>query len=195
MVLTDWAFHVARSKLEDSLPRRWAHVQGVARQARSVRAVAGQDADLLEVAAILHDVGYAPDLATTRFHPVDGAVFLAEIGAPERLVNLVAHHSYAALEARLRGLEGELGHFSDEQGPVRDALWYCDQTTSPDGEIVAARARAAEIKDRYGPDHLVTRFITEAAPELLAAVERTERRIGIAIGSYPRYGALRPWRP
>jgi putative nucleotidyltransferase with HDIG domain len=183
MALTDWAFHVARSKLEDSLPRRWAHVQGVARQARSVRAVAGQDADLLEAAAILHDVGYAPDLATTRFHPVDGAVFLAEIGAPERLVNLVAHHSYAALEARLRGLEGELAHFSDEQGPIRDALWYCDQTTSPDGEIVTAQARVAEIKDRYGPNHLVTRFITEAAPELLAAVERTERRIGTPIVS------------
>lgn len=178
MPLTGWAYNVARAKLAESLPRRWAHVQGVARQARSVREVAGQDGDLLEAAAILHDVGYAPDLAATGFHPLDGAVFLAEVGAPDRIVHLVAHHSYAALEARLRGLEGELARFIDERGVVRDALWYCDQTTSPDGEVVTPQARAAEIKDRYGPDHLVTRFITEAAPELLAAAERTERRIG-----------------
>jgi putative nucleotidyltransferase with HDIG domain len=181
MRLYDWAFDVARLKLEHPVPQRWAHVQGVARQARCIHAVAGPDADLLEAAAVLHDVGYAPDLAKTGFHPLDGAVFLAEAGAPDRLVNLVAHHSYAALEARMRGLEHEQARFEDEQGPVRDALWYCDQTTSPHGNPVTAQARIAEIKDRYGPDHLVTRFITQAAPELLAAVERTEQRIGVPV--------------
>ena len=62
-------------------------------------------------------------------------------------------------------------------GCSRDALWYCDLTTSPDGEPVGAGDRIAEIKQRYGPGHIVTRFITEGAPELLAAVERTERRL------------------
>ncbi len=141
-----------------------------------MQAVAGSDADLLETAAVLHDVGYAPDVARTGLHPLDGAVFLAEAGAPDRLVNLVAHHSYARLEAQMRGLEHELAQFEDEQGPVSDALWYCDQTTSPAGEPVTAQARVAEIEQRYGPGHLVTRVVTEAAPELLAAVERTEQR-------------------
>jgi hypothetical protein len=183
MRLNDWAFDVAQSKLEHPMPQRWAHVQGVALKARSVRVVAGPDADLLEAAAVLHDVGYAPDLTRTGFHPLDGAVFLAEAGAPDRLVNLVAHHSYARLEAQMRDLEHELALFEDEQGPVRDALWYCDQTTSPHGDPVTAQARIAEIKHRYGPDHLVTRFISEAAPELLAAVHRTEQRIGAPIAS------------
>jgi hypothetical protein len=44
---------------------------------------------------------------------------------------------------------------------------------------MAAAERIAEIKQRYGPDHLVTRFITLATPELLAAVDRTERLLGI----------------
>jgi hypothetical protein len=35
----------------------------------------------------------------------------------------------------------------------------------------------AEIRQRYGPGHVVTRFIDGGAPELLAAVERTERRL------------------
>lgn len=171
-----WAFEVAEQKLAEFLPRRWAHVQGVAERARSLRPVAGEEADLLEAAAILHDVGYAPDLATTAFHPLDGAVFLREIGAPERLVHLVAHHSYAALEAELRGLSAELAEFDDEQGPLRDALWYCDLNTTPDGERVDARGRIAESKQRYGPDHLVTTFIKNASPELLAAVDRTQQR-------------------
>jgi hypothetical protein len=78
------------------------------------------------------------------------------------------------LEAELRGLADEMTRFHDEQGPVRDALWYCDQTTSPFGEPVSHRDRIAEIQGRYGPGHLVTRFITDAAPELRAAVGRTE---------------------
>ena len=94
-----------------------------------------------------------------------------------RVVNLVARHSYAILEAELRGLGRPLAAFPDERGALRDALWYCDLTTSPDGEPVRAGDRIAEIKQRYGAGHIVTRFITEGAPELLAAVERTERRL------------------
>jgi len=176
MSLATWAFEISAAKLADTLPRRWQHVQGVARQARSLRTMAGSDAELLEAAAILHDVGYAPDLVDTGFHPIDGATYLARAGAPERLVHLVAHHSFATYEAELRGLEDEMEGFEDERGSIRDALWYCDITTSPDGETVEAEDRIAEIKQRYGPEHLVTTFITGAAPELLAAVERTRRR-------------------
>ncbi|WP_246195452.1 HD domain-containing protein [Halopolyspora algeriensis] len=177
MTLFAWAYGVAEHKLASVLPRRWEHVQGVARQARSLQPMAGSDADLLESAAILHDVGYAPDIAHTGFHPLDGANFLHLIDAPARLVHLVAHHSYAALEADLRELSAELSEFEDERGSLRDALWYCDLTTTPDGEVIDARDRIAEIQQRYGPDHLVTRFITQASPELLAVVDRTERRL------------------
>lgn len=180
--LAAWAFEIAADKFSERLPQRWLHVQGVARQARSLADLAGHDADLLEAAAYLHDVGYAPDLAVTGFHPVDGANFLSSLEAPERLVHLVAHHSYAALEAELRGLTEELAPFVDERGVIRDALWYCDQTTGPAGEEVSATARHAEIKQRYGPDHLVTEFIERGADELLGAVDRTERRLGVVIG-------------
>ena len=67
-----WAERLARTLLEGPLPRRWAHVQGVAAQARSLAPMLGDDADLLEAAAWLHDIGYAPDLAKTGFHPLDG---------------------------------------------------------------------------------------------------------------------------
>jgi HD superfamily phosphodiesterase len=67
--------------------------------------VIGQDSGLLRAAAVLHDVGYAPRLATTGFHPLDGARFLRDVhGGDERLVRLVANHSFALLEAEARGL-------------------------------------------------------------------------------------------
>jgi putative nucleotidyltransferase with HDIG domain len=182
MSMFQWAFQVVEAKLAGVLPRRWSHVQGVARQARTLRAISRADHDLLEAAAILHDIGYAPELVRTGFHPLDGAVYLAEIDAPERLVNLVAHHSFAAHEAALRGLSDELSCFRDEGGRIRDALWYCDLTTSPDGDKVGVRERLQEIQQRYGPSDLVTRFITEASEELMAAVDRTAERL-VAVSS------------
>ncbi len=162
--------------MAEALPRRWTHVQGVAGQASRVAASLALG-EVLVAAAWLHDIGYAPGVADTGFHPLDGARHLAALGAPVRIVNLVARHSYAILEAELRGLGPHVGAFPDESGVLRDALWYCDLTTSPDGEPVAAGDRMAEIRQRYGPGHIVTRFIDEGTPELLAAVERTERRL------------------
>jgi putative nucleotidyltransferase with HDIG domain len=168
---------MARRVLAEALPRRWQHVQGVAGKAHRVAAALALSREVLVSAAWLHDIGYAPDLAETGFHPLDGARYLAGLGAPERVVNLVARHSNAILEAELRGIGDLVAAFPDEGGALRDALWYSDLTTSPDGQPVSAPDRVTEIKDRYGPGHIVTRFITDGAPELLAAVERTERRL------------------
>lgn len=166
---------LASSHLAADLPQRWQHVQGVARRAVQIAPSVTDSGDTLVCAAWLHDIGYAPAMAVTGFHPLDGARFLAAAGVSHRVVDLVAHHSCAVLEADLRGLAAKLADFDDEHSAVRDALWYCDITTSPEGEPVAATERIAEIKSRYGPGHLVTRFITLATPDLLAAVGRTEQ--------------------
>ena len=59
------AEQLARALLQESLPRHWAHVQGMASRARGLASVLGADADLLQAAAWLHDIGYAPGLAVT----------------------------------------------------------------------------------------------------------------------------------
>src|SRR6185503_7209732 len=58
--LASWAEQLAHALLREPLPRRWAHVQGVAARARGLAPVLGADADLLEAAAWLRDIGYAP---------------------------------------------------------------------------------------------------------------------------------------
>ena len=55
-------------------------------------------------------------------------------------------------------------------------LTYCDMTTSPDGELVPAGRRRAEIHDRYGPGHLVSRSIQRTTPMILRAVEQVHDR-------------------
>jgi hypothetical protein len=55
-------------------------------------------------------------------------------------------------------------------------LTFCDMTTSPDGEPVPAEQRLAEIQDRYGPGHLVSRSIQRATPMILRAVEQVHSR-------------------
>ncbi|MFZ4273071.1 HD domain-containing protein [Streptomyces arboris] len=173
----EWAMEVAEAELSSPLPQRWAHTQGVAERAVEVREVLGAEAGLLRAAATLHDVGYAPRLAKAGFHPLDGARFLRdEHRVDERLVRLVANHSFALLEAEERGLREDLAtEFPLLEEPLLvDALVYCDMTTTPDGDRTTAQDRVAEIRSRYGDDSVVGRFIRRAAPEIFASVERVE---------------------
>ena len=157
--LASWAQQLAQALLQEPLPRRWAHVQGVAARARSLAPVLGADADLLEAAAWLHDIGYAPSLAATGFHPLDGARYLRDARHADALLcRLVAHHSCAFIEAEERGLADILS-CEFEPGPyaLSSVLTCCDMTTSPDGELVPVEQRLAEIHHRYGLGHLVSR--------------------------------------
>lgn len=178
----DWAAELARKLLEVPLPRRWAHVQGVAAQARSLAPILGGDADLLEAAAWLHDIGYTPELADTGFHPLDGARYLRDVQhADPMLCRLVANHSCATLEAEERGLAGVLAsEFPSPDPALNDALAYCDMTTAPTGNVVSVHDRLTEITQRYGAGSIVTRFIGRAKPQLISSVDRTEHRLCLA---------------
>jgi predicted hydrolase (HD superfamily) len=175
----DWAEELARKHLEAPLPRRWAHVQGVAARARVLVPTLADDADLLEAAAWLHDIGYSPELAETGFHPLDGARYLRDAHfADPVLCSLVAHHSCAVIEAEERGVASELRReFPAASMVLNDALAYCDMTTDPSGNKVSVHDRLAEIRERYGPHSIVTRFTHNAEPCLIASVKRTNCRL------------------
>jgi putative nucleotidyltransferase with HDIG domain len=172
---------LAEALLAEYLPERWAHVRAVADLAERMREVPGVDGDTLVCAALLHDIGYAKDLDATGFHPLDGARYLRSAGVDDRVCSLVAHHSAAVHEARLRGLGDVLSvEFEDERSATRDALWYCDMTVGPNGRRTTLAERLAEIRGRYGVDHVVSRFAEQARRELAAAVARTEERMHAA---------------
>lgn len=164
------ASDLARSLLAAELPRRWAHSQGVARRAGPLAEAVPQHVADVVAAAWLHDIGYASALVDTGFHPIDGARYLRRIGfGDRRLWTLVAHHTCAVIEAEERGLVDVLnGEFpADGVDPLSlSVLTYCDLTTGPQGHPVDVDERIAEILTRYGPDHIVYRSISRAAPIL-----------------------------
>ncbi|TDU78127.1 HD domain-containing protein [Streptomyces sp. KS 21] len=180
--LTEWAYPLAESLLVDELPRRWQHSLGVAGRARKLAPILGADAELLEAAAVLHDIGYASPLAKTGFHPLDGARYLRDTaGADERVVRLVAHHSCAWMEAEARGLREELeDEFPREAPELADALCFCDMNTTPDGVPTNPVDRVDEIAGRYGPDSLIGMFIRRAEPEILLSCARVHERLAAA---------------
>jgi predicted hydrolase (HD superfamily) len=172
------AEEIARGLLEQELPRRWAHVQGVAATARTLCGMLGDDADLIVIAAWLHDVGYAPTIASTGFHALDGARYLRdECRADSLLCRLVAHHSGATFEAAERGLRRELtDEFPLAPVDLLDALTYCDMTTGPDGQRTSVQQRLAEIQTRYRPDDPVGRALAKSAPQIRESAARVARR-------------------
>ncbi len=175
------ADELASSLLKDNLPSRLQHVRATSRRASVMHYLSNGRQRLLVVSGLLHDVGYAPDLVETGFHPIDGARFLQEDGWDKAIVNLVAHHSCAAIEAERRALLGELnGRFPRNDSLPHDELCFCDMTTGPAGQLVTVEQRLADIKERYGDGSIVGDSIALAEPELLASVYRVQARIDSA---------------
>jgi len=159
-------------RLLSPLGRRWSHARVVADTARLLTiGLASEDADVLVAAAYLHDIGYAPELAITGFHPLDGARHLRGLGY-ERLAGLVAHHTQGRHEARLRGLQGALAEFDDEDSLVSAALAYCDLTTGPSGERMTPGQRLLDVKARYGEDSPVASGLRAAWPDLMHSIDQ-----------------------
>ncbi|MGH3995164.1 MAG: HD domain-containing protein [Pseudonocardiaceae bacterium] len=174
------AHELARAKLAFELPQRWRHVEAAANEAQRIAPAFGADATVLVTATWLHDIGYAPELIRTGFHPLDGANFLQADGWLPRIVDLVATHSGGALEALARGLRTEYAGFADEASPTRDALWYCDVVAGPNGQPVDEDARLAELTAQYGSGELATRSAAKARDELANAIRRTRQRLKTA---------------
>lgn len=147
-------------------------------------------AQLLVDSAVLHDVGYSSLVVDTGFHPIDGARHLRRVGFDERIVNLVAHHTCARVEAGLRGL----GDILDKEFPRDDSLphaelCFCDLTVSPVGEMMTVDERLADIRHRYGEGHLVHDFVDQAEPMMRQMTAEVELRMR----DQPRWGESPSW--
>ncbi|GAA1161159.1 HD domain-containing protein [Kribbella jejuensis] len=175
MLSADHASSIAEGLLAIPLPKRWSHTIGVAKTARRLAPILGADAELVEVAAWLHDIGYSPELALTGFHPIDGARYLRDtLACDTAICNLVANHTGAEVEAELRGLPPVRVEFPVPTQLSLDALTYSDMTTDVDGCAVGVDERLAEILGRYGAEHVVSRSVRCSSPMLRATVQRIE---------------------
>lgn len=147
--------HPATDLLAGLTPDRAAHSRQVA---RTVAVLAPQWCHIdhvgdLVTAALLHDVGYHPDLAHTGFHPLDGAAYLAEHGYSPLTCHLVATHTAAHLEAEVRGIPAEEA-FAPFLLPFptdleRAVLAYADLTTLHTGQPCTVQQRLTSILERY----------------------------------------------
>lgn len=175
-----YAEDTAKRCLGSTLPGRLLHSRRVAAIATLHAQRLNLDVALVSAAAWLHDIGYAPRLVDTGFHPIDGARFLRRTGWPDEVCSLVAHHSCARVEAERRGLTVALCEFSDVAGLARDVLWASDATTGPLGERVSVSDRAAEVVRRYGGEHVVAQCMAVIKPDLAQAVtnvKQAEQRV------------------
>jgi hypothetical protein len=163
--IIEWATEHAE-KLLSPLGKRWLHTQGVARTAKQIGDAFDQEScSLLIAAAYVHDIGYAPQIQQTGFHPLDGANYLLSLNQ-NHLASLVAYHSEAQFEAKLCNLLSELNHIPRERSPIADALTYCDMHTGPTGQKLTFERRIVDILQRYPEDSIVN----QAIPSYIQAI-------------------------
>lgn len=166
-------------------PCRVEHVRGVCRTAsrlaRALRFPPEQVQHLLE-AALLHDIGYSPELRQTGFHPLDGAAFLAHRGFAPKVVEATLFHTGARAEAAFHPAAAPVYQkFSAfRSSPVADALTYCDLRTSPAGELITRPERLWEIRSRYGPEHPASRSVEQNRDDFERLGRQTVRQIALA---------------
>ena len=185
--LASWAEHLAQALLQEPLPDA----------GRTSRASPPAHAAWHPCSALTPISCKPPPGCTTsatrpsslpRFSPLDGARYLRDTQhAGTMLCRLVAHRSCAMIEAEERGLADGLSlEFKPAPDALSSVLTYCDITTSPDGGLLSAEERLAEIHHRYGPGHLVSRSIQRATPIILRAVEQVHDRTAQAHNSADR---------
>jgi hypothetical protein len=131
----------------------------------------------LVAAAWLHDIGCAPELRDTAFHPIDGARYLQGSGWPPAICDLVAHHSGARFVANVLQLDRELGVYPFRQDAVSDALTAADQTVGPRGEAMTVEERIGDMLKRHGPDSPNAQAHPQRERYILAAATRMARRL------------------
>lgn len=177
------AAKLTAENLLTALEPRWTHVQGVAAAASLIVSQSRLEPAVVE-AAWLHDIGYAPELHRTGFHPLDAANFLAARDFSDEVVGLVAFHTGAEFEARERKLEPALKRFRRPSQSHLDALILADLCVSPCGLRVQPEHRIEEILSRYPASDPVHRAVTRSRAYLLACATRA----ALATGSPDEWG-------
>jgi predicted hydrolase (HD superfamily) len=151
-----------------SQPRRFRHVEGAARAAAHVATRLPElPRGILISAAWLHDIGYAPDVQRSGFHPLDGAMFLDDGDWDPMIVRLVAHHSHARLLAPHYDVEAELTRYAPVVGLLADAVTFADVVAGVDGTGVTVEERITELRSRTGVNGAAPEIVREARFRLL----------------------------
>jgi putative nucleotidyltransferase with HDIG domain len=159
-------------------PRRLQHCAGVAARAQAlITTVPPSAAETLVAAAWLHDIGYAPQLRDSGFHPLDGAVYLRREGWPAPVCDLVAHHSGSRFVARIRKLDDRLREFVFVEDALSDALTVADNTTGPNGMVMSLDERIRDKLKRHGSESPNARANPERDDYIRAAARRVAQRL------------------
>lgn len=179
-----WGISECRDLVRDHIAAvvggsRWAHVKSAGLTAERLHQAGVIDGDLV-CAVWLHDIGYAPPLAVSGFHPLDGARYLHQLGLTDRIVGLVGAHTGAAWEAAERGLAGEWALLPSPAEADLDVVTLVDLSTSPTGDPIDPADRITEILRRYDPDHPVHRAVTRSRASLMQAVIRARRSLRLS---------------
>ncbi len=125
----------------------------------------------------MNDIGYAPTVRDSGFHPLGGANYLIGHGYPPVLAELVVHHFGAWFVADVRGLSDELRRYGFQEDGVSDALTTRVRVSGRMAPRCRCRSGSRRSWDRHRPDSPNARTRSRREPHLCAAAARVEQRL------------------
>jgi hypothetical protein len=164
------------SKCFANHPERLGHILAVAdrsrQSARDINELYPQlfvNERLTYCAALLHDIGYWEEIASTGVHLWDGYNFVKSMGY-HQLARLIISHSCSPEEAKLAGIPDEpLG-----DSMVAKIITYWDMQIKRGGEIVSYDERYYDIVGRYGEFSIIGRANTLARERIKGVLAEVE---------------------
>jgi hypothetical protein len=156
-------------------------VRAAALAEQAVTALDRPRGEIIISAAWLHSIGRSPQVRSSGFIPIDGAVQLLADGWPTPVINLVAHQGQARLVAPAFGEVQRMALFDRIQGWPSDILDYSivmglasDEHPDPDACLrLAGRELPASLsisaRDRSERDRRLRRAVDRVNAALIAA--------------------------
>jgi HAD superfamily hydrolase (TIGR01484 family) len=122
---------------------RLAHMRDAASFAKDIAgsfSLPLEHGQLLVRSALLHDIGYAPMLRQFDYHPLDGALFLADQEEHPWVTEGVLRHSWAG---RKSGLDPAVSEQYAQRQPLLDAAWLVRAVTVADWRAAGVGGRVS----------------------------------------------------
>ncbi len=164
---------------------RMNHSKSVSKVAKLIALEMGLTEDLVEkveIASLLHDIGYSDDFKFAHFHPVDGYFYLKYNGWDKLFQTVALHHSLSKNLAETTrkdviSIYNNCEYLTEEEELIVNIVSEADFQVNSIGNIVSFEERLQDIKERYGENTPISKNAEDIYSHVVQLKIKRQQRV------------------